>query len=974
MDSGAWVTGTDIRGQNLWGTLRNGNQPYINQVGSLVDLRILGNIEQVNWVNATGGASFTVINGTLLTAAQPNITSVGTLDSLSVTGNVGAGNVNTGIIDASGNITSANVNTGQLTATRVLASFVGSANLYSVGDTTTLGNVYTGNVVATGNVYADSLTLSGAFNLAGNTSAANLIVGNITASGNITSSQNIVAVGNIIAGSIETSGISVTGSGTLSLGTGNVYAGGIFGNIAGLSGNIYGTTQSDSTTTGALIVTGGVGIGANIYGGGNITVSGNGYVGTNLTVAGDFTSGNANVGTPDGTNFVFGVTNFKGTTIESDNSSIALFTTTINQIEFGLSATDIEIGALLGNTTINHDLVVSGNIYANLGNVSPTSNIFVHNNLTIENTTIANNLVVSNANVTSKLSIDNVQAGTNAQAGALVVAGGVGIIKNLNVGIANTPNSNVVVWGTTQSTNSTSGALQVRGGAGIVGNLQVAGIANVANTSQSTTTTTGALKVAGGVGVVKDMNVGGNVHVFGDFLVDGTVTLPTIALASVNDTPIGNSIPSSGAFTTLEFTTHRPDARPAFKFDFANNQRLDPRITFTRNTIGTYVSVTGNLTVAAATRPRFHHDSHGQPLGLLIEESRQNLQPYSSEFDNAAWIQAQSSVSSTSGTVGPNGSVSGTYRLTENSANDIHGLGVTAPVTVSLATKYTASVLAKAGTRTQISLIFDSEGTPSIFDLQYGNVASEGASYRSSVDSFANGWYRCSSTVTKTNTSGNVVIALANGGIASYAGDGASYADVYGFQLEEGPFVTSYIPTTTVAVTRDADVVAMTGTNFSRYHKVTQGSLLVDAQIGYRPTDLVPQNQRPVIVSIDDGTASNRVQILAESKASPIVSRGANLVVITGGTVQANLSNPATANLQTVSSGKISGFYNSNQFAFSFNGNTIETDLTGTVATTMNQMTIGSGAGANSLNGTVSKIMYYAKVITTSEAQELSRQ
>jgi len=361
-------------------------------------------------------------------------------------------------------------------------------------------------------------------------------------------------------------------------------------------------------------------------------------------------------------------------------------------------------------------------------------------------------------------------------------------------------------------------------------------------------------------------------------------------------------------------------------------------------------------------------------LGLLIEESRQNLQPYSSEFDNAAWIQAQSSVSSISGSVGPNGSVSGTYRLTENSANDIHGLGVTAPVTISLATRYTASVLAKAGTRTQISLIFDSEGTSSIFDLQYGNVASEGANYRSSVDSFANGWYRCSSTVTKTNTSGNVVIALANGGIASYTGDGASYADVYGFQLEEGPFVTSYIPTTTVAVTRDADVVAMTGTNFSRYHKVTQGSLLVDAQIGYRPTDLVPQNQRPVIVSIDDGTATNRVQILAESKASPIVSRGANLVVITGGTVQANLSNPATANLQTVSSGKISGFYNNNQFAFSFNGNTVETDLTGTIATTMNQMTIGSGAGANSLNGTVSKIMYYAKVITTSEAQELSRQ
>jgi hypothetical protein len=304
----------------------------------------------------------------------------------------------------------------------VLSSFIGAANLFSTSDATTLGNVNTGNVVATGNVYADSLILSGSFNLLGNTSAANLSVGNVTASGNITSSENIIAVGNIIAGNIETSGISVSGSGTLSLGTGNVYAGGVFGNVEGLSGNIYGTTESDSSTTGALIVAGGVGIGANIYGGGNITVSGNGFVGTNLIVAGDFTSGNANIGTPDGTNFVHGVTNFKGTTIESDNSNIAIFTTTINQIEFGLAAQDIEIGALLGNTTINHDLVVGGNIYANLGNTTAESNIFVHSNLTVENTAIVNSLIAGSANVTSKLSIDNVQAGTNAQAGALVVA------------------------------------------------------------------------------------------------------------------------------------------------------------------------------------------------------------------------------------------------------------------------------------------------------------------------------------------------------------------------------------------------------------------------------------------------------------------------------------------------------------------------------------------------------------------------
>lgn len=63
--------------------------------------------------NITGGnLSGTNIVGTLTTASQTNITSVGTLGSLSVTANITGGNINTGSqVSAGGNITGGNITT-----------------------------------------------------------------------------------------------------------------------------------------------------------------------------------------------------------------------------------------------------------------------------------------------------------------------------------------------------------------------------------------------------------------------------------------------------------------------------------------------------------------------------------------------------------------------------------------------------------------------------------------------------------------------------------------------------------------------------------------------------------------------------------------------------------------------------------------------------------------------------------------------
>jgi hypothetical protein len=984
ISSGDWVSAPSATFGDIWGTIRTGNQTIINQVGTLVDLRVSGNILQVGWVLASGGATFTEVTGTLKTNAQPFINSVGTLVDLSVTGNTSTGNISgtTAVFtEVQGTV---------LTNVQPYITTVGTLTALSVTGNVSSANVTTGNIAATGNisagtVFAQALVLQTDFGLSANLSAANVVTGNIAASGNITSTGSMVVgddlqvLGDINTANIVATGITISGGGggAIDLGSGTLTAGNLIGNITSLNANIYNTTQSDSTTTGALKVAGGVGIGANIYVGGNASVAGNARISTNLSVGGDLTAGNANIGTPDGTNFVFGITNFKGSTLESDNSAIALFTTTVNQIELGLAAQDIEIGALLGNTTINHDLIVGGTIYGNLGNVGLDSNIFVQNNLTVRNSTITGNVIagaarIGSANIASRFSIDGLQASINSQSGALTVAGGVGIVNSLNVGLPGSANSNVIIHGGEPSTSTTTGVLRVSGGAGVTGNVFAGGVVHITNTYPTTGNTTGALRVTGGASVGGNLNVSGNTVMWGDLTVSGSLNIPSITVAALDGVAVGANIPAAGTFTILGVSQLRPAARPALRLDFANNQKLDRRITFTRNSIGTYVTDTGNLVVASANQPRFTHDGDGQPLGLIIEESRTNLYTKSSEFNHSDWSNIAATPTTTSGSVGPTGSVSNTYRITESATNNFHGVAATTPPTVTLTTKYTASIFAKKGSRTQISLVFDSEGTPTVFDLNYGNISSEGPSYRSTIDSYANGWYRCSSTVQKTNTSGNVTIALANGGAVTYLGDGASYADVYGFQFEEGPYVTTYIPTDTATVTRAADSAVIDGDNFGTFYHAPNGSFLVDAKIGYRPHDLVPQNERNTIISLDDGTTDNRVQIYAENRATPIVYRAANLSVYTAGIQQTNLGQGG--NLRTASSGKVAVFYGDSQFGYSFNGNTALQDIVGNVSPSLTRLVIGGGPGTSSLNGTISKIMYYAKVITTSETVTLTQQ
>ena len=80
--------------------------------------------------------------------------------------------------------------------------------------------------------------------------------------------------------------------------------------------------------------------------------------------------------------------------------------------------------------------------------------------------------------------------------------------------------------------------------------------------------------------------------------------------------------------SSIEVTADYPTIKPSLNLNFARSRALDPRITFTRASVGTYVGRDGLIKTASVNEPRFDHDLDTlESLGLLIEESRTNVYP-----------------------------------------------------------------------------------------------------------------------------------------------------------------------------------------------------------------------------------------------------------------------------------------------------------------------------------------------------------
>jgi len=220
---------------------------------------------------------------------------------------------------------------------------------------------------------------------------------------------------------------------------------------------------------------------------------------------------------------------------------------------------------------------------------------------------------------------------------------------------------------------------------------------------------------------------------------------------------------------------------------------------FDRASSATVINKDGLIETVGSGEPRidFSNDSKG---ALLLEPSRSNIFDYSSDL--SAWTKLNSTVTESSvlSLDGVNNSY--VYERTSSSASYIYR-------TVSLAntTQYTLSFFAKSGTSTNIQTdIWDTTQSTQCqiqVDLTTKSVSNFiGTSYK--IEDYTNDWIRISVNFTSESSFGTTFNRYFN------VDSVGSELYIWGAQLEQGSYATSYIPTSGGVVTRVTDVLPIT--------------------------------------------------------------------------------------------------------------------------------------------------------------------
>ncbi len=398
----------------------------------------------------------------------------------------------------------------------------------------------------------------------------------------------------------------------------------------------------------------------------------------------------------------------------------------------------------------------------------------------------------------------------------------------------------------------------------------------------------------------------------------------------------------------MEFTTGRyVGATPA-------------QLTVTRASTGYAETVEGTLVSFGNNIPRITNK------GLLVEESRTNLCIQSQDM-LTGWAQSPgtSVVITGNQTTAPDGTLTADLYVPTSAANG-HLLYRT--FTGAISTTYTLSLYVKPASYTRISLVAENTGFlntvhGALFELTgAGSVVSTvGSLYvanSATITALANGWYRVSCAVTTDADGGTYVVGFRCGSTAQLSSVGASFVGddvngcyVWGYQVEAGAFPTSYIPTTTIAVTRAADDIGLSGTNFSSwYTNPTAGTMYAEASTaGYTLDSLFP-----LAWSMDDGTSNNRIAAVQGSSL-----RGLWVSVTAAGVGPSSVTDTGVDFTPNVFA-KVAGGYSGTTSSSSANGGTAGGATIASVpAVSRAWLGCASGGYFQWLNGYIRRVAYY---------------
>ena len=378
----------------------------------------------------------------------------------------------------------------------------------------------------------------------------------------------------------------------------------------------------------------------------------------------------------------------------------------------------------------------------------------------------------------------------------------------------------------------------------------------------------------------------------------------------------------------------------------------DGDFTHDRNlTTATRVNKDGLIESVATNVPRLDYpliDGVVQDCpALLLEPSRTNRSQDSEAFQN--WGGGSTLVTAND-SVSPDGAVTADELTKTSSFSGISRSNVFPSSGVDVV----FSVFVKEGTTDNITLRVAGSSNDvrryfNITNETSGNSGGNQTGFVSEkIEKYPNGWYRVSIICTTDSTT--VTTNIYGGRAGNTTFDGEVY--IWGSQIEEGDYITSYIPNISgTTSTRSADVCNGSGT--SAEFNDSEGVLFGELEWFETSTN--------IYLSLSDGTNSNRILIYSAGESE---IRG---LIQDGGSTQASFL--VSANSREFS--KVAIKYKENDFAIWINGVELATDSSGTTPSGLDTLAFNAGATA-SFYGKTKQVMTFKTALNDSELETLT--
>jgi hypothetical protein len=429
------------------------------------------------------------------------------------------------------------------------------------GTTATFRNIFvTGTNVSTSTT-TGAITIAGGLGVAGNIYGTAIYDNGVRVLTSATIGNfgvSSITAGTDTAVSAATGAVTIWNNSTLQTITGR-------GATTNVAVSFTNATASTGSTTGAVTVSGGVGVGQNLNVAGQLTVGQNfgfntltntiAYFGANTTTFAQINAQNIGGGTSssvdfvatsnngnDTTNFIdFGINNssFTDATFSIAGANDGYLYTQGGNLAIGAAAASKDIIFFQGGTTATNEVgrwanasglvikrttdatsVDTGALQVD-GGVGINKQLWVGGDTRLQATTATTlfvtgagaSLTAVGATFTGQITNSNGTASSTTGTGAIIIS------NNGGLGVGGQVTAQLVKVIATTTAGSGSGALQVAGGAYIANNVYIASTATSTGTA-----TANALYVAGGANIARELVVQGNSIFNGNVVFNGTST------------------------------------------------------------------------------------------------------------------------------------------------------------------------------------------------------------------------------------------------------------------------------------------------------------------------------------------------------------------------------------------------------------------------------------------------------------------